>query len=223
MNRPWSLKQLAASPEWTSRITEEYIFVMETDHLLLKPPPNTATPTSPVAFGFYYMTYKYDPPKLRPVVKRWFDPDNVDPVGPSPLIIHKAQLASLLDPFWQLSLELKRDKEANVAFGWVLEMWAWALAAARAGVKHQVLKTFQAEPGGVGINELNLYYIYHYTFDLDVAGWKWSKRVFMGSYPPKLSDPPQRGPRQSIRTFVSMVNEAIDSFGNTWRPGPKPR
>ena len=111
---------------------------METDHLLLKPPPNTATPTSPVAFGFYYMTYKYDPPKLRPVVKRWFDPDNVDPVGPSPLIIHKAQLASLLDPFWQLSLELKRDKEANVAFGWVLEMWAWALAAARAGVKHQV-------------------------------------------------------------------------------------
>jgi hypothetical protein len=62
----------------------------------------------------------------------------VDPVGPSPLIIHKSQLAELLDPFWNLCLELKRDQQANAAFGWVLEMWAWALAAARAGVRHQV-------------------------------------------------------------------------------------
>jgi hypothetical protein len=50
---------------------------METDHLLLRPPPNTATPTSPVGFSFYYMTYKYDRAKLRPTVDRFFDADKV--------------------------------------------------------------------------------------------------------------------------------------------------
>jgi hypothetical protein len=73
----------------------------------------------------------------------------------------------------------------------------------------------------VGIDELGLYSIYHYTFDLEVAKWAWSKRRFMGSYPPRLTDPPGRGPRASVRTFVSMVNEAIDSFGDRWRPAPK--
>lgn len=77
MNRPWSLKQLAASPDWSTRLAEDYLFIMETDHLLLRAPPNTATPASPVAFGFYYMTYKYDPAKLKPVVERWHDPDQV--------------------------------------------------------------------------------------------------------------------------------------------------
>ena len=37
--------------------------------------PNTATPTRPVAFGFYYMTHKYDSKKLYPAVAKYFDPD----------------------------------------------------------------------------------------------------------------------------------------------------
>ena len=36
-----------------------------------------------------------------------------------------------------LCLELKRDREADQALGWVLEMWAYTLAAARTGVRHQ--------------------------------------------------------------------------------------
>lgn len=218
MNRPWSLKQLAASNEWVS-IVDEYLFIMETDHLLLRAFENTATSTAPVGFGFYYMTYKYDREKLGPVVKRWHDPDAVDPVGPSPLIIHKAQLESLIDPYWSLCLELKRDPAADKAFGWVLEMWAWALAAARAGVRHQVHTTFQAEPGGVGISDLERYDIYHYTFDLEVpnTNWRWSKRVYMGNYATKVDAPP-RGARGSTHTFVSMLNSAIDSFGpERWR------
>lgn len=83
-------------------------------------------------------------------------------------------------------------------------------------------RTFQAEPGGVGIDELSMYNIYHYTFDLDVAQWAWSKRRFMTSYPPRLTDPPDRRSRASVRTFVSMINEAIDSFGDGWRPALKP-
>ena len=91
MNRPWSLRQYFASNEAAS-LYEDYLFVMETDHLLLRPPRNRATEASPVAFGFYYMTYKYDARKLGPVIRRWHDPDDVDPVGPSPLIVHKVRL-----------------------------------------------------------------------------------------------------------------------------------
>ena len=86
MNRPWSLRQYFASKEAAS-LAEDYLFVIETDHLLLRPPRNRATEASPVAFGFYYMTYKYVPPKLRPVVQKYHYPDSVDPVGPSPLIV----------------------------------------------------------------------------------------------------------------------------------------
>ena len=74
MNRPWGLRQFLEHPAY-ARIPESYLFIVETDHLLLRPPPNRATEATPVGFGFYYMTYKYDPPKLRPVVAKYHDPD----------------------------------------------------------------------------------------------------------------------------------------------------
>ena len=92
--------------------------------------PRPAVPTTPVAFGFYYMTYKYDPPKLKPVVAKYHDPEQVDPVGPSPVVISKDLLRELARPWWELCVRLKRDGEADRAFGWVLEMWAWSLASA---------------------------------------------------------------------------------------------
>mmetsp|Transcript_38662 Transcript_38662/g.101990 ORF Transcript_38662/g.101990 Transcript_38662/m.101990 type:complete len:201 (-) Transcript_38662:187-789(-) len=199
--------------------------LVETDHLFLKPLPNQATPTTPVGFGFYYMTYKYDPPKLRPVIAKYHDPTQVDPVGPSPVIIHKDLLARLVDPWWELCLELKRDPEANRAFGWVLEMWGWALSAAKAGVRHLVVPELQAEPGGVGIAPIDRYYLYHYTFDLDMGGgWKWSKRQYMSRYPPEIRPPPRHAQRSSIK-FVQMMNQAMAAL-TPWSPrnrGPHPR
>ena len=223
MNRPWGLRQFVAHAAF-AHIQEDYIFIVETDHLLLRPLPNEATETSPVGFGFYYMTYRYDPPKLRPVVARYHDPENVDPVGPSPVIIHKPMLAKVVDPWWQLCIQLKRDMQADRAFGWVLEMWGWALVTARMGIRHKIEKHLQAEPGGVGIPNLMDYYIYHYTFDLDVKGgwmdkgaqWFWSKRRFMMQYPPRLTQPPSRAQR-SVLTFVQMMNEGIASVPE-WRP-----
>ena len=145
MNRPWSLRQYFASKEAAS-LAEDYLFVIETDHLLLRPPRNRATEASPVAFGFYYMTYKYDPPKLRPVIAKYHDPEKVDAVGPSPVVISKATLAKLVDPWWEMCLTLKRDRQADAAFGWVLEMWGYTIAARRLGISHLVWQDFQAAP-----------------------------------------------------------------------------
>ena len=91
-------------------------------------------------------------------------------------------------------------------------MWGWALAAARAGVKHTVLRTFQAEPGGYGIADIDRYHVYHYTFDLKVDKWEWSKRKFGGQHPQKIADPPRRA-LKSVLLFVKMfiVQQAFDS------------
>ena len=57
LNRPWALLQYARTAAYRE-MEESYIFTMETDHLLMRPPPNRATETTPAAFAFYYMTYK---------------------------------------------------------------------------------------------------------------------------------------------------------------------
>jgi hypothetical protein len=44
---------------------------------MLRPLPNEASVRNPIGFGFYYMTYRYDPPKLKPVVQKYHDPEQV--------------------------------------------------------------------------------------------------------------------------------------------------
>ena len=130
----------------------------------------------------------------------------------------------MVDEWWRLCVALKRDPQADRAFGWVLEMWGWALVTARMGIRHRIERFLQAEPGGPGIPSLSDYYIYHYTFDLDIkAGWGgrqpffWSKRRFMSSYPPLLPTPPAAAQR-STHKFVQLMNEGIQA-SNPWRPG----
>ncbi len=219
MNRPYGLLQLVESAAFQERVPEAYMLLLEPDHLMLRPLPNEATPTTPVGFGFYYMTYRYDPKKLKPVVARWHAPDAVDPVGPSPLLISKAQFSRLVRPWWELCLELKRDRQADAAFGWVLEMWGYALASARLGVKHKVLSKLQAEPGGAGIASLDGYSIFHYTFDLEVGrgGWKWSKRTYMGYYPSRPFPKPPPTASRSTLTFQRMMDEAMGALAS-WKP-----
>ena len=127
MNRPWGVMQLVESEHFRSKIEEEYILVIETDHMMMVPPVNTAQPDRPVGFGFYYMLGT--DPKLKPVVQKFLepgiDPSTVDAVGPSPIIIHKPLLAKVAKPWWQMSQRMQHDRDAQVIFGWVLEMWGY--------------------------------------------------------------------------------------------------
>ena len=234
MNRPWGLMQFTQKAEYRA-IEEDYLLLMETDHLMLKPMPNTATPTTPVGFGFYYMTYKYDSKKLRPVIAKYHDPEQIDNVGPSPLIIHKPLLSSVVRPWWELCLTLKADRAADAAFGWVLEMWGWAIGTARLGIRHTVLQEFQAEPTGEGIDSVGRYYLYHYTFDLASCAsptpswappcaspvWKFSKRSFGARYPPRALPPPPDAARKSTVAFTRLMNEAMGAV-EPWAAAPLP-
>ena len=43
-------------PGFAERVTEQYVYIAETDHLLLQDLPNRATPQLNVAFFFPYMS-----------------------------------------------------------------------------------------------------------------------------------------------------------------------
>ena len=41
INRPWSLQEMFKLPGFAERVTEQYVYIAETDHLLLQDPnPN---------------------------------------------------------------------------------------------------------------------------------------------------------------------------------------
>ena len=55
LNRPHSVVEFFKRPEMRARIKEEYVYIAETDHVLMRPLPNLATPTEAAAHAFGYM------------------------------------------------------------------------------------------------------------------------------------------------------------------------
>ena len=133
INRPWTMLKFINMPEFQQRIKEDYVYIAETDHLILNDIPNRATPELNVAFFFPYMSPV--PAEQSRVVKRYYDGDHlsVQPIGPSPAILHVDMLKKVTPLWYDLSVKLKADRDADRAFGWVLEMWGYSLAAARVG------------------------------------------------------------------------------------------
>ena len=67
-------------------------------------------------------------------------------VGPSPAIMHVSNLKKLAPLWYELSVQMKADREADGAFGWMLEMWGYSVAALRVGIKHFAWQQIQIEP-----------------------------------------------------------------------------
>lgn len=214
MNRPWGAVQLVETDYFRTQIAEDYLFLIETDHMMLRPPVNAATEERPVGFGFYYMVA--NDPKLAPVVRRFLAPgiglETVDAVGPSPLLVHKTMLAKLARPWWELSVQMKLDDEANRVFGWVLEMWGYNLAARNLGIRHTVSQSIQVEPQGVGTDDMADKDIYHYTFGHVLPGWKLDKRMYSGRYPPDHMPPPPLCSAKSAAVIRDLWTEAAQAI-----------
>ncbi|KAL1524994.1 hypothetical protein AB1Y20_019870 [Prymnesium parvum] len=229
MNRPWGVLQLIESDHWRNSIPEEWVMLAETDHMIMAPPPNDATEERPVGFKFYYMTAM--DPKLMPVVQKFLapgiDPSTVDQAGPSPIIIHKPLLAKIARPWWDMSIRMKKDSDANRVFGWVLEMWGYNLAARNMGIRHLDWQDLQVEPQGSGTDDMDSKYIYHYTFGLHVDGpggtaWSLDKRRYFGSYPSDHIELPPRCSSKSGFIYAGMLNEAAQNIAG-WPTRDAPR
>ena len=127
LQRPHALRQFLRAAD----IEEDYIFMAEPDHIMIAPPPNWAAPLEPAAFPFGYIDFAQN----AELVARWNKKDvplaDLYPVGNSPVVIHKAQLAAILEVWPQLTVEMYEHDATREAFGWVLEMWSFAFAASQ--------------------------------------------------------------------------------------------
>jgi len=233
LNRPYGVLQFLLSPRFNELVKEEYVLIAETDHIYMRPLPNKATAQVPVGYQFGYMNAAE--PKLCDAAKPyWADCSVVDPVGPSPVIIAVDQLRKLTPHWFALSMALKRDSAANAAYGWVLEMWGYTLAAARMHIRHKLWPNIQIEPASLwhcdeSFTRAN-YYTFHYTYGLEysmrglpsarVGEWSLNKRNYMQHFPPKDLVPPPKCAGACAHKLHALFTEAASNLPN-WPAGGK--
>jgi len=225
LNRPHSVQQMIDMGA-LREIREAFVYIAETDHVLMRPLPNLATETTPSAYGFGYM---HSSASVQPIIDK-FSPGTswqaVQPIGPSPVMIAKEQLEKITPLWLKLSLELKRDPQADRRFGWVLEMWGYSIAAAQLGIKHHVHREWQIEPGAGRSVPKDEFYIFHYTYGIEyslkgrvmtgtIGEWSLDKRHYGVSYPPRNLASPPEGASQSATWLHAAWNEATAAIP-TW-------
>lgn len=220
LNRPWAFVQ------WLQKanIQEDYILMAEPDHLIVKPIPNLSKEGLAAAFPFFYI----EPKKYESTLRKFFPVEkgpitDIDPIGNSPVIVEKASLKKIAPTWMNVSLAMKKDPEADKAFGWVLEMYAYAVASALHGVGNILHKDFMIQPPwDLDVGEK---FIIHYTYgcDYDLKGhstygkigeWRFDKRSYDKKPPPRDLALPPDGTPQSVVTLVKMVNEATANIPN---------
>lgn len=201
-------------------IDEDYVMMGEPDHLILRPIPNLMKGDRAACFPFFYI----EPEKHAPLIQRLTNgaiaEDAVGTVartGSSPVQLRVQDLAKIAPIWHNVSLAAKQDAEADKAWGWVLEMYGYAMAAAMAHVPHDTLAHFQAQPPWD--HHLASFYILHYTYGMDytltgefmpgkIGEWRFDKRAYTSRYPPKNLALPPQGVPELVVALVQAVNEA---------------
>ena len=242
LNRPNSVRQLmeklAAGALPADKPTDlgaaEYFLILETDHVIMNPIPNLATPTTPAGYIFGYM---YANARQDYVIKKYWpegDSRGLDPVGPSPVIIHKDQLAKVYRRWLDFSMDLRSNGDAErVIQGWVQEMWGYSIAAASLGIKHKLVGDFQVEPGALSTDAQlrdfsSRYYIFHYTYQFEymldgtpcqpwnIGEFSLDKRHFNDVFPAYPLPLPPKGANVAAFFLVNAWNEAMGAAGPDW-------
>jgi hypothetical protein len=241
INRPYSVVQYLKSAAWRA-VAEEYVYIAETDHVMMHPLPNKAAEGSPMAYIFGYMGP--NPAHAKIIQKAWPDGGGegwkkVQSIGPSPVVIHKRDLEKVSKLWHETAVALKTDAAADSRLGWVIEMWGYAIAAAAVGLRHQEFRDFQVEPGALSTaSQLrdfeSRYWVFHYTYQFEymldgtpcqpwtIGEFSLDKRHFSDQYPtPPLPLPP---PKSNVAAFwlTNAFNEAMAAIPEWPRRQPPP-
>mmetsp|Transcript_63547 Transcript_63547/g.200965 ORF Transcript_63547/g.200965 Transcript_63547/m.200965 type:complete len:560 (+) Transcript_63547:123-1802(+) len=227
LSRPYAFVQWAQ--KFIDTIPEKYVLMSEPDHLFLRPLPNLMIGERPAAFPFFYIVPSKYPELIRKFAGNipMSEIEVMDPIGNSPNFISKRDLARIAPVWMNVTMAIKLDHEANKAWGWVLEMWGYTIAAKIIGVSHDLHPALAAQPPWD--TKIGKFYILHFTYgcdyDLDgkftpgkIGKWRFDKRMYMGGAPPRNLPMPPKGTPELTVALVSMINEATSNI-EPWRQG----
>jgi hypothetical protein len=131
----------------------------------------------------------------------------------------------------ETAVALKTNPTADSMLGWVIEMWGYAVAAAKIGLRHQEFADFQVEPGALsGGHQLRgfplRYWIFHYTYQFEymldgspcqpwtIGEFSLDKRHFSDTYPtPPLPEPPAKANAAAFY-LLRAFNEAMGNISS---------
>ena len=239
LNRPHSV--VAALERGSLTFDEQWVLVAETDHLFLKPLPNSLPADDPsveaVGYNFHYMDPKRSPRTIG-LVRRFAGEAHyagVQQVGPSPILITTAALRRVAPAWEEISFALKKDAEADAEFGWMLEMWGYSIAAAKVSLRHKLDPLLQIEPSqqfGLTITSGGrpTHGIYHYTFghefsrdglpfiDSRAGEWAFDKRDYQKYLPAEVPAPPACVSEAAF-LLVHLLERAAAASARPWPRG----
>lgn len=258
LNRPWAIVQwMRTAPPaepFVLMCEPDHLWLAPLPNPLLLPSPGGlgggggqgAPPPPPprlAAYPFFYIE-----PASRahlPITAHFFAPEagrgapaftpslasSIPPIGNSPALLATPDLAALA-PAWDATARAVFDyAPARAAWGWVLEMYAFAIAATSAGLVGPATpaalfpRLMAQPPWEDGPFPRPGTYLLHYTYALDYApngtatpgqaadvragGWRFDKRDWAAGPPPRgLPLPPAAVTDAAARRVVEMINEA---------------
>ena len=223
LSRPFALNNFIEGGHLDA-IEEEYILMAEPDHIFLRPLANFVDAGHHgIAFPFFYISpgAEANVPLVERVLGRAVprsELDEIDGTGNSPVIIAKGDFKRLSQLWHDYTLRIFEDREMKKAWGWVLEMYGYTLAAHETGVHHIMYKKFMCQPPW-DTDDIG-YAILHYTYgvDTDLEGtrilngtlgeWRFDKRGYYHKSPERNLEPPPEGAPPLIKTLIAMINEA---------------
>lgn len=178
-NKPASLREWSlATPD-----TGETLLIIDPDCVFLRPVEVEVEPGHPIAEDMFFMSPLEN--LAKGVIKRHCRKNTklIQPVG-VPLLIRKCDLR-LIAPRWiQLTEEMREDKQTLEEIPWIVEMWAYAIAAAEVGITHQMQNNQQFPTEDIISRPL-----IHYSYGTESKDgkWKWDKRTYSAFSKPSKS------------------------------------
>ena len=143
----------------------------------------------------------------------------MDPIGNSPVIISKKDLTAIAPTWMNMSLAIKKDPEADKAWRWVLEMYGYSLSSHLHNVHYKLVPKMQAQPPWD--TKIRDFVMIHFTYGMDytldgkftpgkIGQWRFDKRSYMGSFPPKQLAPPPKNVPELVQKLIEMINGKLN-------------
>uniref|UniRef100_A0A7R9VVW4 Hydroxyproline O-arabinosyltransferase-like domain-containing protein n=1 Tax=Chlamydomonas euryale TaxID=1486919 RepID=A0A7R9VVW4_9CHLO len=227
LNRPYAFVQ------WVKQqnIPEKYVLMAEPDHVYIRPLKNFMTSESPAAFPFFYIEpakkeYQDITMKFTGQVSRT-ELEQIAPIGNSPTFMTLEDMKTVMPLWMNISIAIFKDPDASKAWGWVQEMYGFAIGLFLGGIRHVdlYLHMMSQPPWDMNLEQSpgKPFYIIHYTYGMDYTlngdftpgkygEWRFDKRTYAGQPIPRaLGDPPKGMKNDLVRMLINSFNEATDA------------